>query len=50
MRLLDDLQLIPFMVKADLRDAYLRAVAVPLEQLIRVHASSGTGGKATVVA
>ncbi len=48
---LDDLQLIPFMVKADLRDAYpFGLLAVPREQLIRVHASSGTGGKATVVA
>jgi phenylacetate-CoA ligase len=48
---LDDLQRIPFMVKADLRDAYpFGLLVVPREQLIRVHASSGTGGKATVVA
>jgi phenylacetate-CoA ligase len=40
----------PFTVKDDLREAYpLGLIAVPHEQLVRIHASSGTGGKATVV-
>ena len=40
----------PFTVKDDLREAYpLGRIAVPHEQLVRIHASSGTGGKATVV-
>jgi phenylacetate-CoA ligase len=40
----------PFTVKDDLRDAYpLGRIAVPHDQLVRIHASSGTGGKATVV-
>lgn len=48
---LSDLERIPFMVKADLRDGYpFGLLTVPREQLVRVHASSGTGGKATVVA
>jgi phenylacetate-CoA ligase len=47
---LDDLRELPFTVKDDLRDAYpFGLLAVPREQLVRVHASSGTGGKATVV-
>jgi len=37
--------------KAELRDAYpFGALAVPLEETVRVHASSGTRGKPTVVA
>ena len=48
---LRDLERIPFTVKADLRDSYpFGLLTVPREQLVRVHASSGTGGKATVVA
>jgi phenylacetate-CoA ligase len=48
---LRDLDRIPFTVKADLRDSYpFGLLIVPREQLVRVHASSGTGGKATVVA
>jgi phenylacetate-CoA ligase len=40
----------PFTVKDDLRAAYpLGRIAVPHEQLVRIHASSGTGGVATVV-
>jgi len=40
----------PFTVKDDLRAAYpLGLIAVPHDQLVRIHASSGTGGKATVV-
>jgi phenylacetate-CoA ligase len=45
-----DLASLPFTVKDDLRDAYpLGLIAVPPERLVRIHASSGTGGKATVV-
>jgi phenylacetate-CoA ligase len=47
---LADLTKIPFFVKDDLRNAYpFGLLAVPREQLIRVHASSGTRGKPTVV-
>ena len=47
---LDDLARLPFLVKDDLRAAYpFDMFAVPREQLVRVHASSGTTGKPTVV-
>lgn len=47
---LDDLRHFPFTTKADLRDAYpFGFFSVPQEQIVRVHASSGTTGKATVV-
>ena len=47
---LDDLSRLPFLVKDDLRNAYpFGMFAVPREQLVRVHASSGTTGKPTVV-
>ncbi|HEY1512029.1 MAG TPA: phenylacetate--CoA ligase [Solirubrobacteraceae bacterium] len=47
---LADLRRIPFMVKSDLRDQYpFGLLAVPREQLVRLHASSGTHGKPTVV-
>ncbi len=47
---LADLARFPFTTKQDLRDAYpFGRLAVPREQLTRVHASSGTTGKATVV-
>jgi phenylacetate-CoA ligase len=47
---LDDLRAIPFTVKDDLRASYpLGMLAVPKEQLRRIHASSGTGGTPTVV-
>ncbi len=47
---LDDLAKLPFLVKDHLRDAYpFGMFAVPREQLLRVHASSGTTGKPTVV-
>ncbi|MEM8705947.1 MAG: phenylacetate--CoA ligase PaaK [Actinomycetota bacterium] len=47
---LDDLARLPFLVKDDLRAAYpFGMFAVPREQLVRVHASSGTTGKPTVV-
>jgi phenylacetate-CoA ligase len=41
----------PFTTKAQLRDAYpFGLLQVPLEQTVRVHASSGTRGKPTIVA
>ena len=47
---LQDLALFPFTTKADLRDSYpFGMFAVPREQVVRVHASSGTTGKPTVV-
>jgi phenylacetate-CoA ligase len=48
---LDDLLAIPFATKTDLRAEYpFGLLAVSREQLVRVHASSGTHGKPTVVA
>jgi phenylacetate-CoA ligase len=50
-RSLDDLERLPFTTKGDLRDNYpYGLVAVPMKDVIRVHASSGTTGKPTVVA
>jgi len=47
---LADLVRFPFATKADLRDNYpFGLFAVPREQIVRVHASSGTTGKMTVV-
>lgn len=47
----EDLPRLPFTTKADLRDHYpFGMLAVPQERLLRVHASSGTTGKPTVVA
>ncbi len=47
---LSDLAKFPFTTKADLRDNYpFGMFAVPREQVIRIHASSGTTGKPTVV-
>ncbi|NCO51864.1 MAG: phenylacetate--CoA ligase [Deltaproteobacteria bacterium] len=47
---LDDLRRIPFTLKQDMRDSYPYGLfAVPLEQIVRIHASSGTTGKPTVV-
>ncbi len=47
---LDDLQRLPFTLKQDMRDSYPYGLfAVPLEQIVRIHASSGTTGKPTVV-
>src|ERR1051325_11141772 len=49
-RELSDLAKFPFTVKTDLRDNYpFGMFAVPREKLVRVHASSGTTGKPTVV-
>ncbi len=47
---IEDLYKLPFTVKDDLRDNYpYDAFAVPLEDIVRIHASSGTTGKPTVV-
>jgi phenylacetate-CoA ligase len=47
---LADLRRLPFTLKSDLREHYpFGLFAVPRSQLLRVHASSGTGGKPTVV-
>ncbi len=47
---LEDLARFPFTTKADLRENYpFGMFAVPREQVVRVHASSGTTGKPTVV-
>ncbi|WP_416200531.1 MAG: Phenylacetate-coenzyme A ligase [Thermocaproicibacter melissae] len=49
-RTLDDLRRLPFTTKQDLRDNYpFGMFAVPKKQLLRIHASSGTTGKPTVV-
>jgi phenylacetate-CoA ligase len=50
-RSLDDLRRVPFTTKSDLHDNYpFGLLAVPMKEVIRVHASSGTTGKPTVVA
>ncbi|MFH8658397.1 phenylacetate--CoA ligase PaaK [Streptomyces afghaniensis] len=49
-RTLADLSRFPFTTKADLRDTYpFGMFAVPMDQVRRVHASSGTTGRPTVV-
>ena len=46
----EDLSKLPFTYKTDLRDNYpFNTFAVPMEKVIRIHASSGTTGKQTVV-
>jgi phenylacetate-CoA ligase len=46
----DDLSKLPFTTKTDLRDNYpFGLFAVPMSEIVRVHASSGTTGKPTVV-
>ncbi|MBQ1986036.1 MAG: phenylacetate--CoA ligase, partial [Clostridia bacterium] len=48
---IDDITKLPVTYKTDLRDTYpFGMIAVPREELQRVHASSGTTGKQTVVA
>jgi phenylacetate-CoA ligase len=50
LKTLADLARFPFTTKADLRDTYpFGMFAVPREQVVRIHASSGTTGKPTVV-
>ncbi|MDL2291872.1 phenylacetate--CoA ligase, partial [Bacteroides sp. OttesenSCG-928-F21] len=47
---IDDISKLPFTTKHDLRDNYpFGLCAVPMSQIVRVHASSGTTGKPTVV-
>lgn len=47
---IEDLSKLPFTTKNDLRDNYpFGLFAVPQSEIVRVHASSGTTGKATVV-
>ena len=47
---IDDITKLPFTVKQDLRDNYpFGLFAVPRDELVRIHASSGTTGKQTVV-
>ena len=50
-RTLDDIALLPFTVKNDLRDTYpFGLFASPMHDVVRLHASSGTTGKPIVVA
>ena len=50
LKTLDDMRRIPFLKKQDMRDNYpFGLFAVPLSKVVRVHASSGTTGNATVV-
>ncbi|GFE58572.1 phenylacetate--CoA ligase family protein [Geobacter sp. AOG1] len=49
-RSLHDLQRLPFTTKQNMRDSYPYGLfAAPLEEIVRIHASSGTTGKPTVV-
>jgi phenylacetate-CoA ligase len=49
-RSIDDLAKLPFTVKTDLRDNYpFGTFAVPMSEIVRIHASSGTTGRPTVV-
>ncbi len=48
---IDDLKYLPFTTKQDLRDHYPYGLfAAPMEEIVRIHASSGTTGQPTVVA
>ncbi len=45
----DDIRLLPFLSKADLREAYpYGLLAVPLSECVRIHSTSGTTGKRVV--
>ena len=47
---IDDITKLPFTTKQDLRDNYpFGMFAVPMDEVVRIHASSGTTGKQTVV-
>ncbi len=47
---IEDLTLLPFTTKDDLRETYpFGMFATPMEEVVRIHASSGTTGKPTVV-
>lgn len=51
LRTLDDLRRFPFLLKQQLRDTYPDGLfAVPRDAIVRIHASSGTKGKPTIVA
>ena len=48
-KVLSDIQYIPFTTKDDIRDNYpFGLMAVPMKDIVRIHASSGTTGKPTV--
>ncbi len=48
---IDDIVRLPFTVKTDLRDTYpFGLFASPMDEIVRLHASSGTTGKPIVVA
>ncbi len=50
LKTLDDLRRFPFVTKQDLRDNYpFGLFAVPMSNVVRLHASSGTTGRSTVV-
>ena len=50
-RTLEDIARLPFTVKTDLRDTYpFGLFASPMQEIVRLHASSGTTGKPIVVA
>ncbi|MDJ0960951.1 MAG: phenylacetate--CoA ligase [Acidimicrobiia bacterium] len=50
-RSLDDIPSLPMTTKAEFRETYPAGmVAVPMDDVVRVHASSGTSGKPTIVA
>jgi phenylacetate-CoA ligase len=47
---IEDISKLPFTTKGDLRDTYpFGMFAVPMSEIVRIHASSGTTGKSTVV-
>jgi phenylacetate-CoA ligase len=48
---LDDIRLLPFVTAQDLREGYpFPLLSVPLEQVVRIHASTGTTGKRKILA
>ncbi|MBN2160954.1 MAG: phenylacetate--CoA ligase [Spirochaetes bacterium] len=50
LKTLDDMRRVPFLTKQDMRDNYpFGLFSMPMEQVVRVHSSSGTTGNATVV-
>ena len=49
LRSLDDIRKIPFTTKDDLRSRGKDMLTVPMTELVRLHASSGTTGQATVI-
>ncbi|AEB09048.1 phenylacetate--CoA ligase family protein [Desulfobacca acetoxidans] len=46
---LEDIRMLPFTTKDDLRTSSLQMLTTPLKEIIRLHASSGTTGQATVI-